>query len=117
MVRFILLVNFILLYGLETQAQIIKTSLQIIVRNELGNTESDVNVRLFKSKEDYDKLEHAATPVLKTDKNGKVTFKELEPIVYFINAEKGDHNNFGAGEQTAPLEANRINKITVVISE
>ena len=99
------------------QGQLIKTSLQVIVRNELGNTESDVSVRLFKSKADYDKLENAATETLKTDKNGKVVFKDLEAIEYYINAEKASLNNFGAGEETAKLQANRINKITIVVTE
>lgn len=101
----------------SASAQLIKTSLHIIIRNELGNTETDVNVRLFKTKADYDKLENAATPTLKTDKNGKVIFKELEPIEYYINAEKGSLNNFGAGEETTKLDANRINKLTIVITE
>jgi hypothetical protein len=104
-------------FTMKTPGQLIKTSLHIIVRNELGNTESDVNVRLFKSKADYDKLENAATEILKTDKNGKVIFKDLEPVIYYINAEKGSLNNFGAGEETGKLDANKINKLTIVISD
>lgn len=102
---------------LHASAQLIRTSLHLIVRNELGNPESEVNVRLFRTKEAYDKLQDQATPTLKTDKNGKVVFKELEPAVYYINAEKESRNNFGAGERTDTLSANRINKITVVITE
>lgn len=104
-------------FGFVSPEQIIKTSLQVIVRNELGNLEEGVKVRLFKTKEDYDKLENQATPTLETDAKGKVIFKEVEAIEYYINAEKGDRNNFGAGEKIAPLEANKINKATIVISE
>ena len=104
-------------FTMKAPSQLIKTSLHIIVRNELGNTESDVNVRLFKTKADYDKLENAASETLKTDKNGKVIFKDLEPIIYYINAEKGSLNNFGAGEETGKLDANKINKLTIVISD
>jgi hypothetical protein len=107
----------ILLCSFTAPEQLLKTSLQVVVRNELGNTESDVNVRLFKTKSDYDKLENAATETLKTDKNGKVVFKDVVATEYYINAEKGSLNNFGAGEETTKLQANRINKITIVITE
>ena len=113
---FILLLSFVI-FCLELPSQIFKTSLQVIIRDELGNTQSQAKVRLFKSKEDYDKLTNAATATLETDEKGKVTFKDLEPIIYYVNAEKGSANNFGAGEQTTKLEENRLNKLTIVISE
>ena len=101
----------------KTPDQIFTTSLQVIVRNELGNAEKGVKVRLFKSKEDYDQLINPSTETFETDEKGKVLFKNLEPVVYYIIAEKDAANNAGAGEQTAALESNKLNKITVVISE
>ena len=97
--------------------QIVKTNLQITVRNDLGNVESGVNIHLYKTKEDFEKLTNPAAGPLQTDKNGKVTFKDLEAIEYFIGAEKGDLNNFGGGEKTEKLDANRINKITIIVSD
>jgi hypothetical protein len=72
--------------------QLIKTSLNITVRDGLGNT-----------------VEGA------TDEKGIVKFKDLKDIAYFVLAEKDDLNNFGGGEKTGKLEAKRINKVTVVI--
>lgn len=95
--------------------QLFKTSLQITVRNELGNLQEDVEVQLYKTQEDYDSNTNPLGEAQMTDKRGRVTFKDLEPTVYFVNAEKGDINNFGAGEKTDTLEANKINKVTIII--
>jgi uncharacterized protein (DUF2141 family) len=96
--------------------QLVKTSLKVTVRNDLGNLESDVSVSLYKSKDDYEKsVNPVATQV--TDEKGNATFKNLEAIAYYISAEKGDKNNFGAGEKTEVLVENKQNKITVIISE
>lgn len=94
--------------------QIIKTQLTLTVRNELGNTESGVTVQLYETEEDY-KAETNPTATGTTDAKGVVKFKELKAISYFILARKDDKDNFGGGEQTGKLEANRINKATVVI--
>ena len=96
--------------------QLFKTNLRITVRNELGNIESGATVAVYKSKEDYEKN---INPVAldKTDAKGIVTYDDMEPIVYYVTAEKGDRNNFGAGEKTEPLTPNKLNKMTIIISE
>lgn len=94
--------------------QIIKTQLTLTVRNELGNTEAGVTVQLYETEEDY-KAEQNAVATGTTDAKGVVKFKELKAVSYFILARKDDKDNFGGGEQTGKLEANRINKATVVI--
>jgi hypothetical protein len=94
--------------------QIIKTQMQITIRNELGNTEEGVTVQLFENEADY-KAEKNAVQTGTTDKKGVAKFKDLKAISYFVLAKKGDKNNFGAGEQTGALQAGRINKVTVVI--
>ena len=98
-----------------TRPQLLPTKLEVIVRNELGNTEAGATVQLFKRQEDYDKGENAVTAAKKTDAKGKVVFSDLETIEYFVLAEKGDLDNAGAGVKTAPLVAKRTNKITVII--
>ena len=80
------------------------TSLRITVLNELGNTEEEVKVTLYHNSEDYKKEENAVMEGKMTDKKGRVTFKGLESKVYFVNAEKGDKNNYGAGVQTDKLQ-------------
>jgi len=95
--------------------QLFKTNLKITVRNELGNTEEGVSVQLFPSEKDYREETNPSTDLMMTDDKGQVKFKDLEPIVYFVNAEKGDKNNIGAGVKTDTLEEGKLNKITVII--
>lgn len=92
----------------------IKTTLNITVRNELGNTVEGATVRLFENQDDYNKEQNAAAEGM-TDDKGVVKFKDLKDIAYFVLVEKDDLNNFGGGEQTGKLEAKRINKVTIVI--
>jgi hypothetical protein len=99
-----------------TSFQLFKTSLRITVRNELGNLESGATVAVYKTKEDYEKN---TNPVAldKTDAKGIVTYEGMEAIVYYVTAEKEDRNNFGAGEKTEALTPNKMNKMTIIISE
>ena len=94
--------------------QIIKTQLTVTIRNELGNTEQGVSVQLFETEEDYKNETNVAAQGV-TDAKGNVKLKELKATSYYVLAKKGDKDNFGGGEQTGKLEANRINNVTVVI--
>lgn len=97
-------------------AQMIPTSLKITVRNELGAIESDVQVKLYGNKEDYEK---SVNPLFsgKTDSKGIVYFQYLKALNFYVSAEKGDRNNFGAGEKIDSLAENKVNKVTIIISE
>jgi hypothetical protein len=94
--------------------QLIKTQLTITVRNELGNIEPGVTVQLFETEEDY-KTEKNVAAQGTTDKKGIVKFKELKATSYYVIARKDDKDNSGGGEQTGKLEANKINKVTIII--
>ena len=94
--------------------QLIKTQLTISVRNELGNTEEGVTVQLFETEEDYKEEKNKAAEGV-TDKKGNIKFKELKATSYYVIARKDDKDNSGGGEQTGKLEANRINKVTIII--
>ncbi|MGD1894307.1 MAG: hypothetical protein ACFB15_27385 [Cyclobacteriaceae bacterium] len=39
----------------------------------------------------------------------------IESREYYLNVEKGDLNNFGAGIKTDSLVARRMNKVTIII--
>ncbi len=108
----ILAVSFFLVAMLSFQ--IIKTQLSLTVRNELGNTEEGTTIQLFEKEADYATEKNVAAEGL-TDKKGIVKFKELKAISYYVIARKGDKDNSGGGEQTGKLEANRINKVTLII--
>jgi len=94
--------------------QIIKTRLNVTVRNELGNTEKGVKVVLYEKEEDYTKEVNAVAEGV-TDEKGLVIFKELKAISYYVIARTDEKDNSGGGEQTGKLEANRVNKVTIVI--
>lgn len=116
MKKFVTLVCLVVLFPALTSShlQIIKTQIQLTVRNELGNTVEGATVKLFEQEQDYNEEKNVAAEG-STDAKGVVKFKELKAISYYVLVEKGDKNNFGGGEQTGKLEEKRINKITVVI--
>src|SRR5689334_25056653 len=87
-----------------SNSQIFKTTLQITIRNELGNTESGAKVTLYKTEEDYNASQNPAFEAKTTDDKGRVSFEGVEPIIYFVQAEKGDRDNSGAGERTPKLD-------------
>jgi len=98
-----------------SSAQIFKTSLEITIRDRLGNTVEGVEVQLFKTYTDYQNETNPVTDVLLTDKKGRVLFKELQSKPYYVNAKKGDINNYGDGEMVDTLVENRRNKVTIII--
>lgn len=95
--------------------QLLKTSLQITVRDNIGNVVEGAEVQLFTSKEDYQKETNPVGEVAYTDEDGRVKFIGIEPREYYLNVEKGDMNNYGAGIKTDSLVAKRMNKVTIII--
>ena len=94
--------------------QLIKTTLHITVRDELGNIVEDASIQLFETEDDYLKEENVVAEG-NSDKNGIAKFKGLKPIAYYVIVRKDDKDNALGGERTAELEARRINKVTIVI--
>lgn len=94
--------------------QLIKTTLHITVRDDLGNIVEGATVQLFETEDDYNKEENVVAEGA-TDKYGIVKFKDLKAISYYVIVRKDDKDNSGGGERTAELEAKRINKVTIVI--
>ena len=95
--------------------QLLKTSLQVTVRNNIGNVVEGAEVQLFTSKEDYQQETNPVGEVTYTDDKGRVKFIGIEPREYYLNVEKGDLNNYGAGIKTDSLVAKRMNKVTIII--
>lgn len=101
-------------FSVVCEAQIIKTSLTLTVRDELGNTVEGATVKLFENESDYVAEKNISAEGV-TDKKGVVKFKDIKAISYYVIARKGDKDNSGGGEQIAKLEANKFNKATLVI--
>jgi hypothetical protein len=94
--------------------QLIKTSLNVTVRDETGNTVEGAKVQLFEKEEDYTAEKNVAAEGV-TDKKGYLKLKELKSIPYYVIVRKDDKDNAGGGEQTGKLEAKKINKVTIII--
>lgn len=94
--------------------QIIKTSLNVTVRDEMGNTVKGATVQLFESKEDWEAEKNIVAEGI-SDEKGYIKLKDLKAISYFVLVKKDDKDNTGGGEQTEKLEAKKNNKVTIVI--
>ncbi len=94
---------------------ILKTNLRITILNELGNAEDSVEVTLYTNNNDYRDNKNPAVPMQYTDVKGRATFKGLEPIEYYIHAQKGDKTNVGAGVVAGVLKKDKLNKLTIII--
>lgn len=95
--------------------QLFNTTLQITVRNELGNVVEGAEVFLYKTEEDYEKNSNPVLEAQYSNAKGIVTIKNLEPVEYYVDVSKDDANNFGAGVQTGKLDAKKMNKVTIII--
>jgi len=91
------------------------TSLKVTVLDELGNIIEGATVVLFTNEEDYKAETNPITTEGKTDKKGRITFKNLEPKPYYILANFKDKSNIGAGVLTAPLLEGKSNRVNTII--
>jgi hypothetical protein len=99
---------------LASSFQIIKTSLSVTVRDDVGNTVANATVQLFEKEEDYKHEQNIAAEGI-TDDKGYLKLKELKAISYFVIVRKDDMDNAGGGERTGKLEEKRVNKVTIII--
>ncbi|MEP0369046.1 MAG: SpaA isopeptide-forming pilin-related protein [Cyclobacteriaceae bacterium] len=90
------------------------TRLRVTVIDGLGNFVEGATVKIYSTEDDYRASENAVG-TMTTDEKGRVKFKELEPISYFIDARKDDLNNDAEGVKTAPLEEGQLNKVNTII--
>ncbi|WP_119844844.1 carboxypeptidase-like regulatory domain-containing protein [Reichenbachiella sp. MSK19-1] len=97
------------------ELRFLPTKLKITVLNELGNPVEGAEVTVFATKDDYRAETNAVLPTDKTDENGQVLFKGLDPIPYYIHADNSGQSNIGAGVLTSELKEGRINKVNTVI--
>lgn len=88
--------------------------MRITVLNNLGNPVEGASIRIYTSQEAYDASEPAVASG-SSDQRGRFKVKDLEPTVYFIEAEKDDLNNIGNGIVTDTLREGRMNKVNVII--
>ncbi|MEP1093702.1 MAG: carboxypeptidase regulatory-like domain-containing protein [Cyclobacteriaceae bacterium] len=98
----------------SAEEQLLPTKLRITVIDGLGNFVEGASVSIYENEEDYRASENAVGTG-KTDKKGRVTFKDLKLIGYYVEARKGEQNNNGEGVLTGKLSEGKINKVNTVI--
>ena len=109
--RLLLALTFLIL---ASSFQLIKTTLHLTVRDEVGNTVEGATVQLFEKEDDYTAEKNVAVEGT-TDAKGILKLKDLKAMSYFVIVRKDDKDNSGGGERTGKLEEKRINKVTIVI--
>ncbi len=95
--------------------QVTPTSVRITVLNKLGNPVENAKVILYANEEDYEKEQNAVAGPSFTDDKGRVTFKTLDAIQYYVQVVKDDESNYDGGEKTDQLEKGKVNKINIII--
>ena len=115
-ILFLIVFAFFALQANDAQAQF-STKLRLTVLDKLGNAVEGAEVTLFKTKLDYEKETNPVKPTTYTDEKGRVTFKKLEAIAYYVVVRKGEMTNQGAGEIISALEPKRLNKANVIITD
>jgi len=101
---------FVIVTGFAT---LLKTSLNVTVRDETGNVVQGAKIKLYSNRENWEKeIGHFAED--STDEKGIAKFKEVTSLNIFVLARQGEKDNTGGGEQVK-LEQGKINKITVII--
>lgn len=99
--------------ALTGMTPVLKTSLNVTVRDETGNVVVGANIKLYSNRENWEKeTGHFAEGT--TDAKGIYKFQDVAQLNVFLLVKKDDKDNTGGGEQTT-LEKGKINKITVVI--
>lgn len=96
-------------------AQIVKTGLRITVLDETGNYVEGATITLYENEDDYHGSQNPVGEAAITNTKGIAKIGELEAKAYFIDVRKGEKNNNGAGIQTNVLQANRLNKVNIII--
>jgi hypothetical protein len=104
-----------LLTSFSIQSQRASTSLRIIVRNDLGNLVENATVVLYKTEADYRSESNPVVEAAKTNQKGEVRFRDLQPVAYYVDVQKGDLSNEGAGVRLKRLDKGKVNRVTVII--
>ena len=96
------------------EEQLLPTKLRVTVIDGLGNFVEGAKVSIYENEEDY-RISENAVATLVTDKKGRVTFKEVKPMAYYVEAKFEDKNNDGEGVLTGELSEGKLNKVNTVI--
>jgi len=112
-ISYFLMIYFLISQTAWTKTQM-PTALKIQVIDAFENPVSDAEVVLYTTEENY-RFQKNAFAKGETDKKGRVTFRRLQPIPYFIDARNELKKNDGLAALTDSLQKNKINIVIVLI--
>jgi hypothetical protein len=93
-------------------------SLELTVRDNLGNPMSGATVKLYKSENDLFNFTNQVGSTKTSDGSGKIKVEDLEEIKYYFFAEKDCYNNYRGGNYLVdPLKKNQNTTADIVISK
>jgi len=93
------------------------TSLELVLKDDLGNIVPGASVELYSSETDWNAGTNQIGTTLTSDASGKVKFTNVSNIKYYWFAEKDCKNNVnGAITSASPLTANTTNSINVILT-
>lgn len=95
----------------------VPTSLELTLKDNLGNSVSGASVKLYSSESDWENETNQIGSTQTSDASGKVKFNDLSNIKYYWLAKKDCQNNVnGAVTTTSELTANTVNSLNVILS-
>ena len=93
----------------------VNPQLEIMVKDLSGNGVVGATVKLFNSEGNFNANENPLQTEV-TDQTGKVLFMELNEMIYYFYAEKGQLNNYYEVVTIAkPLRKNEIKTVSCII--
>jgi len=93
------------------------TSFEITLNDNLGNPVSNATVKLYKNQSDWQNGTNQVGTTQISNTSGKVSFTNLDAIIYYWFAEKDCINNYnGSVRVTTALTANVKNTATTVLT-
>lgn len=94
------------------------TSLEITLKDNLGNNLQDVVVKLFSSQDDWENQTNQVGSTKYSDASGVVRFNDLSNIKYYWYAEKGCANNiYGSITTVSPIEKTKVTTVTSILEK
>ncbi|HPY82149.1 MAG: hypothetical protein M0R02_01275 [Bacteroidales bacterium] len=94
------------------------TSLELTIKNNIGNSISGASVKLYASGIDRSNKTNQVGTTQFSDASGKVVFNELSNIKYYFLVEKDCQNNINGGvTTTSALIANKTTVLDIILSE
>jgi hypothetical protein len=116
-IKYILFLAAVLFFSIiGCKKENISTTLEIRVVDEQGIYINGASVKLYKTQSDMENDTNQFGKTQTTDANGKVSFSNLGPDIYYWFAEKGCQNNVNGISTTPALDLNVTRVVTTTLT-